>query len=229
MKLDPRVTILFVLLLSSFAVVFRNPWHMLPVLVSAISAVLLARAPLLKLLRRLRGIWLMLVFVTLLQTLAAQDWLTGLLIAATVLQRLVILLLGGALLAGYAGHVLVQALLQLRMPYQLAFMLSIGLRFVPLFGESFRDSLNAMELRGVDLRKLKFRTRVKIYTWLLMPTVASGVHQARKLAMAMELRGFGAHDRRTAYAPLRMRWTDWLGFALVLLWAAGIILWRIFL
>jgi len=229
MNIDPRVTILFVLLLSTFAVIFRSPWHMLPVLASALIAVLLARAPLLKLLRRLRGVWMMLVFVTLLQTLAAQHWLAGLLIAATVLQRLVILLLSGALLAGYASHVLVQALLQLRLPYQLAFMLSIGLRFVPLFGESFRDSLNAMQLRGLDLRKLKFRTRVKIYTWLLMPTVASGVHQARKLAMAMELRGFGAHETRSSYAPLRMRWTDWLGFTLVVLWAAGIILWRIFL
>ncbi|MCL2446248.1 MAG: energy-coupling factor transporter transmembrane protein EcfT [Oscillospiraceae bacterium] len=229
MKVDPRITILFVLLLSTFAVIFRNPWHMLPVLVSAIIAVLLARAPLLKLLRRLRGVWIMLIFVTLLQTLAAQNWLAGLLIAATVLQRLVILLLGGALLASFSGHVLVQALLQLRMPYQLAFMLSIGLRFVPLFGESFRDSLNAMQLRGVDLRKLKFRTRVKIYTWLLMPTVASGVHQARKLAMAMELRGFGAHECRTAYAPLCMRWHDWLALALVILWAAGMIALRVVL
>ncbi|MCL2532037.1 MAG: energy-coupling factor transporter transmembrane protein EcfT [Oscillospiraceae bacterium] len=229
MKIDPRVTILFVLLLSSFAVAFRDAWHMLPLLASALIAVLLARAPLLKLLRRLRGVWIMLVFVTLLQTLAAQDWLAGLLIAATVLQRLVILLLGGALLAGYAGHVLVQAMLQLRMPYQLAFMLSIGLRFVPLFGESYRDSLNAMQLRGVDLRKIKFRARLRIYTWLIMPTIASGIHQARKLAMAMELRGFGARDRRTAYAPLRMRWVDWLGLAGVAIWAAGIILWRVFL
>jgi len=229
MKADPRVTILFVLLLSTFSVIFRNPLHMLPLFTSAFIAVLLSRAPLFKLLRRLRGVWVMLIFVTLLQTLAAQDWLAGLMIAATVLQRLVILLLGGALLASYAGHVLVQALLQLRMPYQLAFMLSIGLRFVPLFGESFRDSLNAMQLRGVDFRKLKLRTRMKIYTWLLLPTIASGVQQARKLAMAMELRGFGAHDTRTAYAPLHMRWFDCLALAGVVLWAAGIILWRIFL
>jgi len=229
MKVDPRITTLFVLLLSSFAVAFRDAWHMLPLLASALLAVLLARAPLLKLLRRLRGVWVMLIFVALLQTLAAQDWLAGLLIAATVLQRLVILLLGGALLASYAGHVLVQALLQLRMPYQLAFMLSIGLRFVPLFGESFRDSLNAMQLRGVDLRKLKFRSRVKLYTWLLMPTIASGIHQARKLAIAMELRGFGAQLRRTSYAPLRLRWIDWLALAGILAWAAGIILWRVFL
>jgi energy-coupling factor transport system permease protein len=227
MKIDPRVTILFVLLLSSFAVIFRNPWHMLPLLASAFAAVLVTRAPLLKLLRRLRGVWLMLIFVTLLQTLAMQDWLAGLLIAATVLQRLIILLLGGALLAGYAGHVLVQALLQLRMPYQLAFMLSIGLRFVPLFGESYRDSLNAMQLRGVDLRKIKFRARLRIYTWLIMPTIASGIHQARKLAMAMELRGFGAHGCRTSFAPLRMRRLDWLALAAIVIWTASIILWRI--
>ena len=221
-KLDPRVTFLFVFLLSTASVVLREPLPMLPVLLSAIAAAAIAKAPVGQVLRRLRGLLVMIVSVTLLQALFSADLLTGLLAGATVLQRLVILMLGGALLARYPGHVLVQAMLQLRMPYQLAYMVSIGLRFVPQFGESYRDSLNAMQLRGVEFRKLKFRARLKIYTWLLLPTVAAGVHSARRLAMAMELRGFGARERRTSYASLALRRRDWLGFAAVLVWAAGL-------
>jgi len=227
--IDPRVTFLFLFLLTTAAVVIREPIPMLPVFVSAIVAVIIARAPVGKFLRRLRGLWAVIFAVTLLQALFAGDIMAGISIGGTVLQRLVILLLSGTLLLRYPGHVLVQAMLQLRLPYQLAYMLSIGLAFVPRFSESYRDSITAMQLRGVDFRQLKLRARLKIYTWLIMPTIASGVHAARRLSMAMELRGFGAHDKRSSYAPLKMRKKDWLAFAAVLLWAgalaAGIVAW----
>ena len=230
-RIDPRVTFLFVFLLSTASVVLRDALSLTPVLLSAVIAAGSIKAPVGQVLRRLRGLWAMLLSVTLLQILFSGDIAAGLLIGAAVLARLGILMLGGALLAGYPGHALVQGMLQLRLPYQLAYMVSVGLRFVPRFSESFRDSLTAMQLRGVDLRRMKWRIRLKIYTWLLMPTIVSGIDSARKLAMAMELRGFGACDGRTAYAPLRMQRRDWLAFAAVLVWAMGLaageIMWRI--
>ena len=231
-KIDPRVAFLFVFLLSTASVILRGALELMPVLASAILAAICAKAPVGRVLRRLAGLWITLVSVVLLQALFSGDILQGLLVGAAVLERLVILMLGGAMLAAYPGHALVQGMLQLRLPCQLAYMVSIGLRFVPQFSESFRDSLTAMQLRGVDLRHLKIRTRLKIYTYLLMPTIAMGVSRARKLAMAMELRGFGAHEKRSAYAPLRMRTKDWLAFAGVILWtaapAAGEMIWRIY-
>jgi len=231
-RIDPRVMFLFVFLLSTASVIVREALPLTPVLLSAIIAAVLAKAPVGRVLRRLAGLWVTLVSITLMQALFSQDIIHGLLMGAAVLERLVILMLGGAVLAACPGHALVQGMLQLRLPYQLAYMVSIGLRFVPQFSESFRDSLTAMQLRGVDLRRLKVKARMKIYTWLLMPTIAMGVSRARKLAMAMELRGFGAHEKRSSYAPLRMRTKDWLAFAGILLWgamlAAGEIIWRIY-
>jgi len=229
-KIDPRVTFLFVFLLSTASVILREALLLAPVLLSATVAAICARAPVGRVLRRLAGLWITLVSVTLLQALFAGDIVHGLLTGAAVLERLVILMLGGTVLAGYPGHVLVQGMLQLRLPYQLAYMVSVGLRFVPQFSESFKDSLTAMELRGVDLRRLPWRARLKIYSYLLMPTIAMGVARAKKLAMAMELRGFGAFDKRGSYAPLAMQGRDWLAVAGILLWAAcltaGIIIWR---
>ena len=231
-KVDPRVTFLFVLLLSTASVILRGALELTPVLFSAVIAAICARAPAGRILRRLAGLWATLVSVTLLQAVCSGDIVQGLLTGAAVLERLVVLMLGGAMLAACPGHALVQGMLQLRLPYQLAYMVSVGLRFVPQFSESFRDSLTAMQLRGVDLRRLKWRVRLKIYTYLLMPTVAMGVSRAKKLAMAMELRGFGAYDKRSSYAPLAMRKGDWLAFAGILLWAAclmaGEIVWRIY-
>jgi len=231
-RIDPRVAFLFVFLLSTGSVILRDALQLIPILLSSIVGAICARAPVGRVLKRLRGLWIMLLCVTALQALFSGDLLHGLLVGAAVLERLVILLLGGAVLAAYPGHVLVQGMLQLRLPYQLAYMVSAGLRFVPQFGECFRDSLVAMQLRGVDLRRLKWHVRLRVYTWLLMPTVAAGVFQARKAAMAMELRGFGACEKRSCYAPLRMGKKDWAAFAGILLWAAalaaGEILWRIY-
>jgi len=229
-RIDPRVTFLFVFLLSTGGVALREALLLAPVLLSAVIAAICARAPAGQVLKRLRGLWVMLVSVTALQALFSGDIVHGLLVGAAVLERLVILMLGGAMLAAYPGHVLVQGMLQLGLPYQMAFMVSAGLRFVPQFGECFRDSLTAMQLRGVDLRRLKLKTRLRIYTWLLMPAAAMGVSRAQKAAMAMELRGFGACEKRSSYAPLRMQAGDWLAFAGIIVWAAGvaagIILWR---
>jgi len=230
-KTDPRVVFLFVFLLSTASVILREALPLVPILLSAAVAAICARAPVGQVLRRLAGLWVTLASVTLLQALFSGDLIKGLLLGAAVLERLVILMLGGAMLAAYPGHALVQGMLQLRLPYQLAYMVSIGLRFVPQFRESFQDSLVAMQLRGVELRHMKFKTRLKIYTWLLMPTIAMGVSRARGLAMAMELRGFGAYEKRSSYAPLAMQKRDWLAFAGILLWAtcltAGeILLWR---
>ena len=205
---------------------------MFAVLLSALIVAIATKAPVFQILRRLLGLWITILFVTLLQVLLSTDLLAGLLVGATILQRLLILMLGGTLLARYPGHQLVQAMVQLRLPYQLAYMVSIGLRFVPLFGESYRDSLNAMQLRGVDFRRLKIRARLRVYTFLLMPTISAGVSTARKLAMAMELRGFGAHNTRSCYAPLRMNLHDWLSFSAVMIWAValifGLIVWRMY-
>ena len=223
---------LYVFALSVFSVVLREPLPMLPVLLSALSAAIISKAPAGQVLRRLRSLWVMIVSVTLLQAFFSADIVHGLLVGATVLQRLAILMLGGTLLARYPGHALVQAMLQLRLPYQLAYMLSIGLRFVPQFSQSYRDSLAAIQLRGVELRRLQLRARLRVYTWLLMPTVAAGIHSARRLAMAMELRGFGAQETRSAYAPLRMKKRDWLAFAGILFWMvmfiASYIIWKVY-
>ena len=222
---------MFVFFLSTGGVMLRGALELLPVTVSAAVGAAWARAPVGRVLRRLAGLWVMIVFVTAMQVVFSGNALAGLLAGCAVLERLVILMLGGAVLAAYPGHVLVQGMLQLGLPYPMAFMVSAGLRFVPQFTGSFKDSLIAMQLRGVDFKQLGLRVKLKLYTWLLMPTIAMGISRAKKMAMAMELRGFGAYDRRSNYAPLRMRWRDWLALAGVLVLGGGLvtgeIVWRI--
>ena len=92
-------------------------------------------------------------------------------------------------------------MIRLRMPCQIAYMISVGIRFVPMM---VRDSLTALAPRGIVIEKLKLKNRLKVYTYLLLPIVAGSLHNARALSMSMEMRGFGAYPRRTSYFTLSL-------------------------
>jgi len=225
---DPRVAFAISACLSLFAVLARDIYLMGWLLSLALLAALLLHVELLRVFRKLKRLWQIVLMVVLLQSLFSPSgvvWLRlgsvvllssgGVMLGLLVLGRLTILILGGALFTLYSTRELVQGMIQLKLPYALAFMISVGIRFVPLMGEALRDSLTALALRGVVIRELKWRGRIKVYTYILMPAVAGALHNARALAMSMELRGFGAYSKRTSWFELRFSWRDWMLLILV--------------
>lgn len=224
--LDPRAVFALVIYLSSAAVIFRQAWQLLPVTVVALAAAGLMRVKFYQLFYKLRRLWYMIVVVAFLQgifnpsgtvyfQLGAVTLLTsgGILTGLAVLERMAILIIGGSMLSRYASRVLVQAMIQMKIPCELAYMVSIGIRFIPLMSQSLKDSITAIQLRGVDFDKLSFKKRMKVYAYLLLPTIATGINNAHQLSIAMELRGFRAYDRRTSFFVLRFTPGDYLFLA----------------
>ena len=79
------------------------------------------------------------------------------------------------------------ALRLLGFPYALAFMITSGMRYVPLIGLKVRHITEAQRSRGIDLA---FRLRnVKNLIALLMPLLFQSFILADDLAVAMESRG----------------------------------------
>ena len=108
----------------------------------------------------------------------------------------------------YTVRALIQAMVQLKLPYEIAYMVSIGVRFLPQLAEQFRDSLTALQLRGVVVEELKLRKRLTLYTYLLLPAIVSGMQQAKELSMSMEMRAFRAMSARTSYFRLSLTTKD---------------------
>ncbi|MCL2671824.1 MAG: energy-coupling factor transporter transmembrane protein EcfT [Clostridiales bacterium] len=225
---DPRVTFAISACLSLLAVFARDIYLMGWLLSLALLAALLLRVELLRVFRKLKRLWQVMLMVVLLQSVFSPSgvvWLQigrlvllssgGVMLGLLVLGRLTILILGGALFTLYSTRELVQGMIQLRLPYEIAFMISVGIRFVPLMGEALRDSLTALALRGVVIKELKWRKRINVYTYILMPAVAGALHNASALSMSMELRGFGAYAKRTSWFVLRFSWRDWVLLAVV--------------
>jgi energy-coupling factor transport system permease protein len=184
---------------------------------------MLLRVDLPRVFQRLKRLWQVIIFIALLQSIfspSGQVWLQigrialltsgGVVKGLVVLGRLAILILGGSLFTIYSMREMIQGMIQMRMPYLIAYMISVGIRFVPLMGEELRDSLTALELRGIVIKKLKLGKRFRVYTYRLLPIVAGSLHNARALTMSMEMRGLGAYPERTSYFTLSLARGDYV-------------------
>ncbi len=240
--LDPRTVFFFVVLVSSFSIVFRDPERLSFLFAVSFLTAILMKIGFRELFIKLRRLWYIIIVVALLQGIfnpRGEVWFEigsfailtsgGVSVGLAVLLRLATLLIGGSMLARYPNRIMVQAMIQLKLPYELAYMVSIGIRFIPIFSQSLKDSLTAIQLRGVDFDSISFQKRMQVYTYLLMPTIASGINSASQLSIAMELRGFRAMDKRSSFFTLHMEKRDYVFLLYTFLLLVGIMYLAIFL
>jgi energy-coupling factor transport system ATP-binding protein len=113
----------------------------------------------------------------------------------------------------------------LKVPTSLAFMLTAGLRYVPLIEQKIRSIRDAQQARGIDLQP-KLRN-IGHWMALLLPLLVQCFLLADELALAMEGRGYSSKKRRPRrQAGLRTR--DWVvmisalcALSLVVYWERG--------
>jgi energy-coupling factor transport system permease protein len=94
----------------------------------------------------------------------------------------------------------------LKIPPGPAFMLTAGLRYVPLIEQKIRSIRDAQQARGIDLRP-KLRN-IGHWMALLLPLLVQCFLLADELALAMEARGFSS-KRRKPRRPARLQTRDW--------------------
>jgi energy-coupling factor transport system permease protein len=99
------------------------------------------------------------------------------------------------------------ALRLLGVPFGLTFILTSGMRYVPLLGLKIRHIIEAQRSRGIDFRPRLRNARN--YLALLMPLLVQSFLLADDLAVAMEARGFGRKGR-TFRREHRFSLRDWL-------------------
>ncbi len=102
--------------------------------------------------------------------------------------------------------------------HDIATMVSIALRFFPVFLEEMGKIREAQEARGADFRGGSPLKRVKAASAILVPLLFSFMRRAESLAVAMEARAY-SRGPRTFMEELRMRRVDYgaLGVTLVVL------------
>ena len=105
----------------------------------------------------------------------------------------------------------------LRVPvHEIAMMMSIALRFIPILLEETDKIMKAQMARGADFENGNLIQRARNMVPLLVPLFISAFRRASDLAMAMEARCYRGGEGRTKMKPLLYEKRDYLACALLI-------------
>ncbi len=99
--------------------------------------------------------------------------------------------------------------------HEVAMMMSIALRFIPILLEETDKIMKAQIARGADFESGNLMQRAKAMVPLLVPLFISAFRRANDLAMAMEARCYRGGDGRTKMKPLIYQKQDFLAYGFV--------------
>lgn len=145
----------------------------------------------------------------------------GLRIAAFMAIRLVFLIIGSSIMTLTTTpnnltdgmERLLRPLKVLHVPvHEVAMMMSIALRFIPILLEETDKIMKAQIARGADFESGNLLKRAKAMVPLLVPLFISAFRRANDLAMAMEARCYRGGDGRTKMKPLVYQKRDRIGY-----------------
>lgn len=97
--------------------------------------------------------------------------------------------------------------------HEVALMMSIALRFIPILLEETDKIMKAQIARGADFENGNLVKRAKALVPLLVPLFISAFRRANDLAMAMEARCYRGGEGRTKMKPLCYRKRDYIAYA----------------
>ena len=140
----------------------------------------------------------------------------GVTLAAAMTVRLLFLIVGTSLLTLTTSPLqltdgiekLLKPLRPLKVPsYEIAMMMTIAIRFIPLLAEETDKIIKAQTARGADFESGNIMRRAKAMVPILVPLFVSAFRRADELATAMEARCFGG-GKRTKMNETRMKRID---------------------
>ena len=108
--------------------------------------------------------------------------------------------------------------------HEIAMMMTIALRFIPVLLEETDKIMNAQKARGADMESGNIFQRVKALIPVLIPLFVSSFRRANDLAMAMECRCYNGGKNRTRMKILHYSVTDLIALVFSAVMFAGVIL-----
>ncbi len=241
--LDPRtkLTGTFIFILSLF--IFKSAPATLVATIFLIAVIKLSNVPFKFMIRGMKSI-----FFILLITVVFNLFLTpgialvsfygftitdeGLKIAAYTGIRLIYLIIGSSVMTLTTTpnnltdglEAIMNPLKVLKVPvHELAMMMTIALRFIPILMEETDKIIKAQEARGADFETGGILKRAKALVPILVPLFVSAFRRANDLAMAMEARCYRGGEGRTKMKPLIYRKRDFIAYGVLLAYMAAVI------
>lgn len=233
-RFDPRPKMLLVLCISTLAVVWHDPVWLAGLLGSTVLVLMLGRVDPRSAARQVRGVLAAIAVLFIVQcvfvrsgdplisaggvTLVTVD---GVSVALGVSLRLLIVVCSALILLTGEARDYLLALVQCKVPYELAFMVMTAVHFLPILRGEAMDVYHAVQMRGTEIAKAGLGDKLRVYTRITLPIVAGAIKRAEQVSIAMEARAFRATPRRTFMRRLRLAPRDVASLIAVPLLAAA--------
>ena len=107
--------------------------------------------------------------------------------------------------------------------HEIAMMMSIALRFIPILLEETDKIMKAQQARGADFESGNIIQRAKAMIPILVPLFVSAFRRAYDLAMAMEARCYRGGEGRTKMKPLRYKGRDRAAYVMIAVYVAAVV------
>ncbi len=111
--------------------------------------------------------------------------------------------------------------------HEIAMMMSIALRFIPILLEETDKIMKAQQARGADFESGGMIRRVRAMVPLLVPLFVSAFRRANDLALAMEARCYHGGEGRTKMKPLKYKPRDFRAYVILFCYIALVVLFGI--
>lgn len=237
-RLDPRVKLAGTLLFIISLFFFRNFIGYLVAALFLAVVIGLSHVPFRFMVKGMRAVVFLLLitvvfnlFLTPGETLISIWKLTitkeGLATAVTMAVRLTMLIIGSSIMTltttpNNLTDGLEKGLRPLKLfkvpVHEVAMMMSIALRFIPILLEETDKIMKAQIARGADFESGNLIRRAKALVPLLVPLFISAFRRANDLAMAMEARCYRGGDGRTKMKPLVYKRWDGIAYLCILVY-----------
>ena len=154
----------------------------------------------------------------------------GVKLAASMAIRLTLLIIGSSLMTLTTTpnnltdgmEKMLRPLRVIKVPvHEVAMMMSIALRFIPILLEETDKIMKAQIARGADFESGNIFKRAKALVPLLVPLFISAFRRANDLAMAMEARCYRGGEGRTKMKPLKYKKRDYIAYLCILVYMVG--------
>ena len=247
-RLDPRVklvgTVVFIIMIICIG---NLAGYVLATLCLA-GLIRLSKVPIKFMLKGLKAIFFILIFTAVLNLFltpgtAVFQWQfiritqEGIVMALKMAIRLTYLILGSSImtLTTTPNHLTdgmekgLGPLKKIHVPvHEIAMIMSIALRFIPILMEETDKIMKAQQARCADFESGNIFQRAKSLVPVLVPLFISSFRRANDLAMAMEARCYHGGEGRTKMKPLKYYSRDYVAYIVILIYIIAIILLNIF-
>ncbi|MCR5830197.1 MAG: energy-coupling factor transporter transmembrane protein EcfT [Lachnospiraceae bacterium] len=240
-RLDARVKFIGTIAYIISLFLFDTFWGFLPAFVWLTVIIVLSGVPVRYIAKGLKAMLFLMIFLILFNIfltpgeVLAEWWIfkitdNGLINAAFMVLRLMLLVVGSGMMtytttpsqltAGMES--LFKPLGIFKVPvHEVAMMMSIALRFIPILLEEADKIMKAQQARGADFESGNILKRAKALIPVLVPLFVSAFRRAGELAEAMEARCYHGGKGRTKLHPLKFAKRDYVSLILLIGFVVG--------